>query len=284
MIPAAFDYARARSLADALKAAGTRGTKVICGGQSLIPLLRFRLAQPKRLVDIGHLKELRGIARANGTIRIGAATTYRELLDSKLLAKQVPLIADVTTHIGDLQVRNVGTIGGGLAHADPAADMPAVMLALGATMVLRSTRGKRVVAARDFFRGPFETAMKSGELLIEIHVPVTAKGTGAAYASFDQAASGYPLVGAAVVVSRAKGKVTSSSLAFTGLADTPFLSAATTTLLGTTGSADDVERVAASAASGVSANSDIHASADFRLHLASVAARRALLEAIRRSA
>ena len=284
MIPAAFDYARARSLADALKAAGTRGTKVICGGQSLIPLLRFRLAQPKRLVDIGHLKELRGIARANGTIRIGTATTYRELLDSKLLAKQVPLIADVTTHIGDLQVRNVGTIGGGLAHADPAADMPAVMLALGATMVLRSTRGKRVVAARDFFRGPFETAMKSGELLIEIHVPVTAKGTGAAYASFDQAASGYPLVGAAVVVSRAKGKVTSSSLAFTGLADTPFLSAATTTLLGTTGSADDVERVAASAASGVSANSDIHASADFRLHLASVAARRALLEAIRRSA
>ena len=122
--------------------------------------------------------------------------------------------------------------------------------------------------------------MKSGELLIEIHVPVTAKGTGAAYASFDQAASGYPLVGAAVVVSRAKGKVTSSSLAFTGLADTPFLSAATTTLLGTTGSADDVERVAASAASGVSANSDIHASADFRLHLASVAARRATFSAV----
>jgi aerobic carbon-monoxide dehydrogenase medium subunit len=284
MIPAPFEYARARSLADALKAAGAKGTKVICGGQSLIPLLRFRLAQPKRLVDIAHLAALRGITRAKSVIRIGAATTYRELLASPLLSRDVPLIADVTVHIGDLQVRNLGTIGGGLAHADPASDMPAAMLALDANFVLRSTRAKRVVAARDFFRGPFETVMKANELLVEIRVPIAPKGTGSAYASFEQAASGYPLAGAAAVVTRARRTIAAARLAFTGLADTPFLSAAAAELVGTNGSADVVARVAKAATAGVRPNADIHASGEYRLHLAAVAARRALLGAIERSA
>ena len=207
MIPAAFEYTRARSLAEALRAAGSRNTKVICGGQSLIPLLRFRLAQPRRLVDISRLPALHGITLAKGVVRIGAATTYRELLESGLLSKHVPLMAEVTSQIADLQVRNVGTIGGGLAHADPSADMPAAMLALDASLVLRSTRARRVVAARDFFRGPFESAMKGSELLLEVHVPVSPKGAGAAYATFEQAASGYALVGAAAVVTRNDGRV-----------------------------------------------------------------------------
>ncbi|MGA9837339.1 MAG: FAD binding domain-containing protein [Gemmatimonadaceae bacterium] len=284
MIPAAFEYTRARSLADALKAVGAKNTKVICGGQSLIPLLRFRLAQPKRLVDIAHLDALRGIARGKGSgVRIGAATTYREVLESKLLSKNVPLLAEVASHIGDLQLRNVGTIGGGLAHADPAADMPAAMLALGATFVLRSARAVRTVAAHAFFRGPFETAMKPSELLIEIHVPVTTKGTGTAYESFEQAASGYSLVGAAAVVARAKGKVVAARLAFAGLADTPFLSNAADQLVGTDGGTEAVSRAARATATGVRANGDIHASAEYRLHLATVAARRALLRAIDRA-
>lgn len=283
MIPAAFDYSRARTLADALKAVGTRNTKVICGGQTLIPLMRFRLAQPKRLVDIGHLAQLKGVGKVKGGVRIGAATTYRELLESKVLRTELPLLAEITAHIGDLQVRNAGSIGGGLVHADPASDMPAAMLALGASFALRSSRGKRVVAAKDFFRGAFETSMRPAELLIEIRVPSLARGTGAAYETFEQAASGYALVGAAAVVTLAKKKVAHAALAFTGLADMPFLARAAAELVGTDGGSAVVERVAGNAVRGVQANADIHATAEFRLHLANVAARRALLAAVARA-
>jgi carbon-monoxide dehydrogenase medium subunit len=282
MIPASFEYSRAKSLAEALKAVGSRNTKVICGGQSLIPMLRFRLAQPKRLVDIAQLKQLRGIAKAAGGVKIGAATTYRELLDSALLRKQYPLIAEVTERIGDRQVRNVGTIGGSLAHADPAADMPAVMLALDAALLLQSAKGKRSVPARTFFRGPFETAMKPIELLVEIRLPSMPAGAGTAYASFDQAASGYPLVGAAAFVVRSKGVVTHARLAFTGLSETAFLAETAAQLVGTKGDAKVVEHVARSSVSGVEANDDIHASATYRLHLAKVAALRALTLALSR--
>ena len=283
MIPAAFEYARARSLPDALKALGSKNTKVICGGQSLIPLLRFRLAQPKRLIDIGGLAQLKGISRVKGGLRIGAATTYRELLDSKVVRSDVPLIAEVTEHIGDRQVRNLGTIGGGLAHADPAADMPAVMLALDATFALQSAHGKRTVAARAFFRGPFATAMKSQELLTEIRIPALPKGVGTAYVSFEQAASGYALAGAAAVVARSGGSVTHAALAFTGLSDTPFLAEAAAQLVGTKGDAKTIDRITAAAVAGVEANEDIHASPAYRTHLAHVAARRALTRAIERA-
>ena len=161
MIPASFDYTRAKSLRDALSALTDGDTKAIAGGHSLIPMMRFRLAQPARLVDIGGLSELRGIDVKGRGAKIGAATTYRELLDSSLLAERYPLIVEATKGIGDVQVRNRGTIGGGVAHADPASDMPAVLLALDATMNLRSKEGKRSVAAKDFFKGPFETAIGS---------------------------------------------------------------------------------------------------------------------------
>jgi carbon-monoxide dehydrogenase medium subunit len=283
VIPAAFEYERAATLAAALKAVGTRNTKVMCGGQSLIPLLRFRLTQVKRIVDIGHLKQLQGVSKAKGVIRIGAATTYRALLDAKVLRDDCPLLAEVTERIGDRQVRNIGTIGGGLAHADPSADMPGAMLALDAQFVVRSAKGKRTVAARDWFRGPFESAMKAGELLTDITITVPARGTGAAYESFEQAASGYPLVGAAAVVTRAKGKVTAAALAFTGLGEVPFLATGIDKLVGTDGGTAAVAKVAAASAAGVDANEDIHASAEYRLHLAKVAARRALLRALERA-
>ncbi len=282
MIPSAFEYVRAKSVKDALKALG-KNTKVIAGGHSLLPLLKFRLAEPGTLVDIGHLPQLKGIKRSGGGVAIGAATTYRELLESKELKALCPLIAEVTEHIGDLQVRNAGTIGGGLAHADPAADMPPVMLVLDATFVLQSKTAKRRVPARKFFKGPFATVLKPVELLTEIQLPAAPKGAGWAYASFDQAASGYALVGAAALVTVAKGMVTRADLAFTGLADTPFLAPQAATLIGTVGAASLVRETAAAAVAGVEANDDIHASAEYRLHLASVAARRALTQALARA-
>jgi len=283
VIPTSFEYVRAKNLKDALKAMG-KNTKVIAGGHSLLPLLRFRLAQPDTLVDIGQLRELKGIKQAGGGMKIGAATTYRELLESKELGALYPLIAEVTEHIGDLQVRNAGTIGGGLAHADPAADMPPVMLVLDATFLLQSAGGKRSVAARKFFKGPFTTAMKPNELLIEIQLPAPPKGAGmgGAYASFEQAASGYALVGAAALIAVAKGMITRAELAFTGLADTPFLAPAAAKLVGTSGD-ELISQVAAAAVAGVEANDDIHAGAEYRTHLATVAARRALTQALERA-
>jgi len=285
MIPAAFEYNRATTLAEALDAiGGPAQAKLICGGQSLVPLLRFRLAQPQQLVDIGRLPELRGVTVTDDVVRIGAATTYRELLASEPLRDAVPLIAEVTENIGDIQVRNLGTIGGALAHADPSADMPAAMLALDARFHLQSARSTRTVAARDFFLGPFETAMASDELLVAIELRPLSDFTGSAYVTFEQAASGYALVGAAAVVtvSPARG-VTAASLAFTGLSDAPFL-ADVSSLLGTAGDAHSIARAAANSVQGVQANADIHADAAYRLQLAQVGARRALTAAIARAA
>jgi len=284
VIPTSFQYVRAKTLNDALKALG-KNTKVIAGGHSLLPLLKFRLAQPGMLIDIGQLPQLKGIkkAGAGGGIKIGAATTYRELLESKELTALYPLIAEVTEHIGDLQVRNAGTIGGGLVHADPAADMPPVMLVLDATFVLEAKGGKRSVPARKFFKGPFTTALKPNELLTEIQLPAPPTGAGMAYASFEQAASGYALAGAAALIAIAKGMITRADLGFTGLADTPFLAPAAAKLVGTQGAAELIAQVAAAAVAGVEANDDIHASAEYRLHLATVAARRALTQALARA-
>ena len=283
MIPAGFEYTRAKTLAQALTAAATRDTKVLAGGQSLIPLLRFRFAQPKRLVDIGGLAQLKGIKATPKGVRIGSLVTYRELLDSALLRKQAPLIAEVTEHIGDWQVRNLGTIGGSVAHADPASDMPAVLLALGALITVRSKRGARTIPAAKFFLGAFSSALKRGELVTDIIVPPLPKGAGSAYSAVKQAASGYPLVAAAAVVARSKGTVSQASLAFTGLSDHAFLAASVSQLIGTQGTADDVTHVAEAAAGGVEPNSDIHASGDYRLHLAMVTAERALTQALERA-
>jgi carbon-monoxide dehydrogenase medium subunit len=284
MIPTSFDYVRAESLRDALKVLSEGdGSKVIAGGHSLLPIMKFRLAQPPRLVDISRLEELKGIAEKGRGARIGAGATYRELLESELLRERFPIIAEATEIIGDLQVRNRGTIGGSLAHADPVSDMPAVMLALDATFNLRSKRGRRSVKAREFFQGAFTTALAEDELLTEIILPPVPTGAGTTYLSQDNPASGYALVAAAVVVARKRKAVTHAVVALTGVGEMAYLLRSADSLVGSNGESDVVARVAAEATTGVEVNGDIHAPAEYRRHLATVITRRALETALERA-
>jgi carbon-monoxide dehydrogenase medium subunit len=284
MIPTSFDYVRAESLRDALKVLSEGdGSKVIAGGHSLLPIMKFRLAQPPRLVDISRLEELKGITEKGRGARIGAGATYRELLESELLRERFPIIAEATEIIGDLQVRNRGTIGGSLAHADPVSDMPAVMLALDATFNLRSKRGRRSVKAREFFQGAFTTALAEDELLMEIILPPVPTGAGTTYLSQDNPASGYALVAAAVVVARKRKTVTHAVVALTGVGEMAYLLRSADSLVGSNGEPDVVAKVAAEATTGVEVNGDIHAPAEYRRHLATVITRRALETALERA-
>lgn len=285
MIPTSFDYVRADSLADALAAlGGEEGGKVIAGGHSLLPVMKFRLAQPARLIDISRLAELKGIKEDKNGVRIGAGCTYREILESDLLQQRFPLLHEVTNTIGDLQVRNRGTIGGSLAHADPASDMPSVMLVLDATLELRSGKGTRSVKAREFFKGAFVTDLAEDELITGIVLPPLPGGAGTAYVSFEQAASGYAIVGASAVVARKGGTVSHAVLALNGVGEMAFLVKAAESLVGTKGEPEAVGRVAEGALEGVEVNGDIHAPAEYRRHLAAVIARRALETALERAA
>jgi len=284
VIPASFDYVRAGSLREALSAlAAGDGTKVLAGGHSLLPVMRFRLAQPPRLVDIGRLEELRGVTEYRRGVRIGSTTTYRDLLESALLRERFPIIAECTENIGDLQVRNRGTIGGGIAHADPNSDMPTVMLVLDAKFNLRSKRGRRSVQAREFFQGPFVTALAEDELFVEIIVPPLPRGAGTAYVSFNQPASGYPLAAAAAVVARSRKTVSHAVVALSGLAEVARRVAAADQLVGTKGEPDAVARVAAAAPEGIEIQGDVHAPASYRRHLVTTATRDALTRALERA-
>ncbi|HVD33344.1 MAG TPA: xanthine dehydrogenase family protein subunit M [Gemmatimonadales bacterium] len=284
MIPTSFEYVRAESLRDALKVLSDRdGSKAIAGGHSLLPIMKFRLAQPPRLVDISRLEELKGISEKGRGARIGAGVTYRELLESELLRERFPIVAEATETIGDLQVRNRGTIGGSLAHADPVSDMPAVMLALDATFNLRSKRGRRSVKAREFFQGAFTTALAEDELLTEIILPPLPTGAGTTYLSHDHPASGYAIVGAAVVVARKRKAVTHAVVALTGVGEIAYLLRSADSLVGSNGEPDAVARVAGEATTGVEVNGDIHAPAEYRRHLATVITRRALETALERA-
>ena len=284
MIPASFDYVRAVSVRDALNAlAAGDGTKILAGGHSLLPMMRFRLAQPPRLVDVSDLAELRGVVEHRRGVRIGATTTYRDLLDSALLRERFSLVVECTESIGDLQVRNRGTVGGSLAHADPASDLPAVMLVLDATFNLRSKRGKRSVRAREFFLGPFATALAEDEMLIDVLLPPTPRGAGTAYVSQDQAASGYSLAGAAAVIARTRKTVSHAAVAVTGVGDVPRLIGSTDQLVGTKGDPEVIGRAAAGSVEGIEITGDIHASAEYRRHLATVIVRRAIQKALERA-
>lgn len=284
MIPANFDYARAKSLREVLNTLATGSdTKLIAGGHSLIPLLRFRLAQPAKLLDIGGLPELKGIEAKGRGLKIGAGTTYRDVLDSALVQERCPLLTEAVHTIADLQVRNRGTVGGGLAHADPASDLPAVMLALGASFLLRSKAGKRTVEARDFFTGAFTTAMREDELLTDILIPPLPKGAGTAYVSFEQKASGYALAAAAAVVTRKRNTITSVTVALTGVADRAFIPASIASLVNGPTDPAALDEAASHVTDGIEVNGDIHASAEYRRHLAHVATRRALELALHRT-
>ena len=280
MIPAAFSYTRPASLGEALDqlAAGAGSAKVLAGGQSLVPLLRLRLARADALVDIGAISELRTIRELpDGGVAIGALATYREVLESGLASGRVPLLAMTIPGIGDVQVRNRGTLGGSIAHADPASDIPAVALALEASIVVRSKRGERVIAAADFFQGAFTTDLADDELLTEIRIPAQPAGAGMAFRRLEQKASGYSIVGVAAVVGRTAGSVSTARIGITGVGDVAYRAAAVEAhLIGTSGDGAAIAAAAAHAADGVTVASDIHAGADYRAEMAVVETRRAI--------
>ena len=265
MIPAPVRYVRARSLEEAFDALSDPEAKVLAGGQSLLPVLKLRVVRPSLLVDIAEL-ELGVVEERDGDVRVGSLTTWEALTSLRELERPAfAAVRDCAAEVGDLQVRNRGTVGGSLAHADPASDLPAVTLALGARLVLRSSGGERQVDAADFFVGPFLTALVPGELLLEVRFPVPASGSGSAYAKVEHPASGFALAGAAALVRPDGGR----AVAVTGVAAQPFLLA------------DDVEPEQALA--DVEIYGDEFAPAEYRRHLAAVVARRALVRAEERA-
>jgi carbon-monoxide dehydrogenase medium subunit len=278
MIPAAFGYDRPSSLDEAIGLLARDGdAKILAGGQSLLPLLKLRLAAADRLIDIGRIRELRGIRElADGGLAIGALTTYRDVLDSPA-AMRYRCLAEAVPDIGDVQVRNRGTVGGSIAHADPASDLPAVVLALGATVVARSSSGERTIPADEFFRGPFQTALRDDEILTEIRLPGASDTVGSAYRSLTQLASGYSIVGVAAVVARSGDSISVAQIGVTGVGDVAYRATAVEQALsGTDGSAHAIEAAAAHAAEGQTVASDIHADGEYRTRMAQVFVRRAI--------
>ncbi|GAC1673839.1 MAG: xanthine dehydrogenase family protein subunit M [Candidatus Limnocylindrales bacterium] len=282
MIPNSFDYQRASSLDEALSLVGTPGTKAIAGGMSLLPLMKLRLASPERLVDIGRLAELRGVRQLDdGRLAIGALTTYSELAESP--ARHYGLIGDALPDIGDVQVRNRGTVGGAVAHCDPASDLPAVLLALDAEVVARSKRGEHVYAADGFFTGSFTTALAEDELVTEIRLPGPRDDAGSAFASLSQRASGYSIVGVAAVIITNGSAITKAGIALTGVGDAPYRARAVeAALIGTEGRAESIAAAAAHATDGVIVNGDIHADSEYRAAMAAVYTKRAIEAALGR--
>jgi carbon-monoxide dehydrogenase medium subunit len=281
MIPNAFDYRRVGSLDEALGLVGSPGTKVIAGGMSLLPLMKLRLANPERLVDIGRLAELKGvITTRDGRLAIGALTTYSELAESD--ARHYGLLRDALPDIGDVQVRNRGTIGGSVAHCDPASDLPAVLLALDAEIVARSKRGEKIYAADGFFTGPFSTALAEDELVTEIRLPGPRNDAGSAYVALSQRASGYSIVGvAAVVIKEGGSAITKAGIALTGVGDAPYRARAVeAALIGNEGNAEAIAAAAAHATDGVTVAGDIHADSEYRAAMAVTYTKRAITAAL----
>ena len=257
MIPAAVAYERASDLDHALELLGEPDARALAGGQSLLPVMKLRVARPSLVVDIGGLP-LRGIEKRDGELHVGPLTTWDELASSAELRRPaLAAIAECARGIGDLQVRNRGTVGGSLAHADPASDMAAALLALRATLTLRSTQGERTISLTDFLLGPFTTALGPQELITDVVVPVPAPGSASAYVSVEHPASGFPLAGAAALVGPA-----GETVALTGVAGAPFVLADPGTPEAALGEVDVL--------------GDRFAPAEYRRHLATVVMRKAL--------
>jgi carbon-monoxide dehydrogenase medium subunit len=284
VIPAAFAYQRPASIEEALAIIGSDpGAKLLAGGQSLLPLLKLRLGSAETLVDIGRLPGLSGVRRLDdGRLAIGALTTYAELLESP--AAQYGLLRDALPHIGDVQVRNRGTIGGAIAHADPASDLPACLLVLDAELVIRSAGGERTAPVNGFFEGPFATGLGPGEILTEIRLPGRRDDAASAYATLQQPASGYALVGvAAVVFSNGSGGIAEAMVALTGVGDTAYrASAVEAALTGSDGSPASIAAAAEHATDGIEVSSDIHADREYRTAMAAIYTRRAIEAALAR--
>jgi carbon-monoxide dehydrogenase medium subunit len=273
MIPPPFSYRRAASVADALDLAARHGedAKYLAGGHSLLPLMKLRLAAPEVLIDLGGLRDLSYVTDSGSHVAIGALTRHHDVEHSGLLARELPLLAHAAGQVGDPQVRHRGTIGGSVAHGDPASDLPAVLLALDATLVVRGGDGSREIPAGEFFTGLFETVLRPGDLLTEIRVPKPARPAAWSFQKFTQRAIDWAIVGVAVQ---------GGNVALVNMGPTPLRAAAVEAALG--GGASPAE-AAARAAEGTSPGSDVRASSGYREHLARVLVARALAEANARS-
>ena len=279
MIPATFDYVRPDSLADAVSAlsGGGEDAKVLAGGQSLMPMLRIRLASPTLLVDCSRLSELRGISDDGDAIVIGAGTPHHDVMHDPLVMAHAPLVARTTAMVADPAIRHRGTFGGSLAHADPAGDLPTVSLVLGAQMVLAGPNGRRTVAASDFFVDYFTTALEPDEILVSVRIPKLGAGWGYDYQKFHRTAQAWAIVGVAAAVRRENGTIAEARVGLTNMAASPGRAANTeSALAGAAATVDAIAAAAAHAADGTTPTSDLHAKADFRQHLARVLTGRAV--------
>ncbi len=279
MIPAKFDYVRPGSLDEAVRALADGGedAKVIAGGQSLLPLLRLRLAYPDLLVDVGGIAGLRGVADAGDSLLIGARTTHYQVVNDPLVAEHCGLLAEAAATVADPAVRHRGTIGGSIAHADPAGDMPAVILALDATLTARGPGGERQIAARDFFVDYLTTALQPGEILTSVRVPKLGTGWGYRYEKFHRTAQAWAIVGVAALVRRSDGQVAEARVGLTNMGQVPIrASAVETAAAGVPATAAALHAVAAVADQGTQPPADLHGQPDYRRHLARVLTGRAL--------
>ena len=279
MIPGSFEYFAPTALDEALSLLQEHGddAKVLAGGHSLIPTMKLRLAEPAVIIDIGRIGGLKGISESDGKLVIGALTTHHELESSDLVQQKVPLLAQTAAEIGDVQVRNKGTIGGSLAHADPAADWPAAILALDADIQIAGPNGERTVKATDFFQGLFETDLGDDEILTAIHVSIPDANTKGTYLKLHQVASGFALAGVAVVLTKSGDICQSVAVGITGVSDAPYrASGVESDLTGSALTAANIAVAAERAVDGISALEDIHASQAYRQNLAKVYTRRAI--------
>lgn len=287
MYPPGFSLIVPSTVEEALDALSRYGeeAKVIAGGHSLIPLMKLRLASPKYLIYIGKIQGLSYIREEAGKIRIGCMTTHAMIESSDLLRKKNLLLSETASKIGDLQVRNMGTIGGSLAHADPAADYPAAITALEGEIVARSVKGERVIKAQEFFKGPFSTALRSDELLVEVRVPSMEGYFGTAYEKLVFRATDYAIVGVAAVLELDRGgAIQRARVALTGVGSTPVRAKSVEEeLIGKQASKDLIVKVSTRASEGLNPPSDIRASSEYRKAMAAVMTKRALLRALERA-
>ena len=281
MIPESFDYQRASSVSEAISLLQQHGedAKIVAGGHSLVPTMKLRLATPGTLIDIGGISELKYINDKGDYLAIGAGATHWMIESSDLIQKKAPGLSQAAAQVGDVQVRNRGTIGGVLAHSDPQADYPGVVLALDATLVVQGSRGERTIAVSDYFTGLWETALGDDELLTEVRIPTDSANANSCYLKFPQPASRYPYVGCAVAMDASAGSCSDIRVGFSGVGETAFRdSGVEDALRGNTLNESAIASASAKAADGRSVLSDVFVSEEYRRAMAQVYVKRALTQ------
>ncbi len=282
MIPVAFDYTKVNTVDEAVAAlvSGGEDAKIIAGGQSLMPVLRLRMAAPEVVIDISDVAEMQGVSDAGDAIVIGAGTTHHAVMNDPLVKTHAPLIAMTTETVADPQIRHRGTFGGALAHADPAGDLPAAAVALDAVMTVAGPDGRRDIPAKDFFVDYFTTSLEPEDILVSIRIPKLGEGWAYHYEKFNRTAQGWAIVGVAAAVKRQNGSIEAARIGLTNMGPGPVRATSVeAALAGAAASDDAIAAAAENATDGTRATSDLHAKADYREHLAKVLTKRAVAKA-----